>query len=111
MAGPPPAQAKWDAILQAAWAPIYEGNATDHRSLVVEYLAKYREHVFIAEPQPLQDIKGPRLLEELRRAKASAASWDQWEHEEWAEFPLEAVEWLAPKWTTSLLTQWTQGFC
>ena len=45
--------------------------------------------------QPLQDITGPRLLEEFRHAKASAASWDQWEHEEWAELPLEAVEWLA----------------
>ena len=64
-------------IWQAAWAPIYEGNAMDYRSLVLEYLAKYREHIYIAEPQPLQDITGPRLLEEFRLAKASAASWGQ----------------------------------
>ena len=43
----------------------------------------------------MQEITGTRLLEEFRQAKASAASWDQWEPEEWAELPLEAVSWLA----------------
>ena len=38
---------------------------------------------------------GQRLEDELPSAAASAASWDQWEHEEWAELPLDAVEWLA----------------
>ena len=37
-----------DAILQASWAPIYDGNAPEHRLVVVEYLPKYREYLHIA---------------------------------------------------------------
>ena len=40
-------------------------------------------------------VTGEKLLAELRNSAATAASWDQWEHDEWADLPLDAVEWVA----------------
>ena len=81
-----------DEILRSAWEPVYAGNAVDHKLLVAHYLQKYCEHLFIVDEPALPATAGSRLQEEFRQAAASAASWDQWQHDEWAALPLEVVE-------------------
>ena len=75
--------------------PIYAGNATDHVQLVAAFLQKHRQHLFCVEEAALPALTGQRLRDELRSAAASAASWDQWEDEEWAALPTVAIDWLA----------------
>ncbi|WP_353239581.1 hypothetical protein, partial [Limnohabitans sp.] len=58
-------------------------------------MAKYRDFVFRGEPFPVSDITGERLRREFKHSAATAASWDQWEHREWAIMPDLAAEWLA----------------
>ena len=40
-------------------------------------------------------ITAERMRREFTSAAASAASWDQWEYEEWASLPDLAIQWLA----------------
>ena len=85
---------------------------------MAEYLVKYRAYLHIAEDPDLPRIAGARLQKEVQHAAASAAAWGQWEHDEWAALPLEAVEWLARllacveasvRWSTQ--TMWGKAVC
>jgi hypothetical protein len=69
-------------ILREAWHGIYEGNARDHPRLVADFLHTQRAHLFLKEPFMLPAISAERLQKEFTSSAASAASWDQWAHEE-----------------------------
>ena len=81
-----------------------DGNITAHQAKVdsivqddvtAHFLSKYSDYLFHGEQGQLKPITGARLLEELRSSAATAASWDQCKHGEWAVVPIEAADWLA----------------
>ena len=72
--------AEVDAIVQAAWGPVYQGQAGQHADIVAHFLAKYKDYVFHGDAFQVRAITGERLLQEFRNSAATAASWDQREH-------------------------------
>ncbi|MFM7987937.1 MAG: hypothetical protein ACKPKO_52350, partial [Candidatus Fonsibacter sp.] len=84
-----------DRIAQQAWTPVYRGHEHAHSHIVGDFLAKYKDFIYRGEPFPVSDITGERLRRELKHAAATAASWDQWEHQEWAIMPDSATDWRA----------------
>jgi hypothetical protein len=87
--------AEVDAIVQEAWNPVYQGQAGQRADIVAHFLAKYKDYICHGDVFQVRAITGERLLQEFRNSAATAASWDQWEHGEWAVMPVEAADWLA----------------
>ena len=84
-----------DDIVKKAWDPVYCGQDRPHTHIVAEFLAKYKDYLFYGNEYVVERITGDRLLREFRHSSATAASWDQWEHQEWAFMPILAANWLA----------------
>ena len=74
--------AEVDKLIQEAWAPVYNGQSTQHVHTVGSLLIKYNDFIYRGETFAVGRITGEQLVREFQPSAATAASWDQWEHRE-----------------------------
>ena len=84
-----------DYIATKAWQAIYEGNATDQKAMVDNFMRKYDKNIYDAEQFDVGQITADRLREECTNARASAGGLDQWLLEDMALLSQHAYYFLA----------------